>query len=103
MSYTPGGRTRDKRTATTLAIDPTSLTTITVNDSLGKAIINKTLINKREIVNIDFGINNSIDSTRDIVILIEDIDGNVKTITYNQNYSPLLLGDQIMDKNLILR
>ena len=94
---------RYDETATTLAIDPTSLTTITVNDSLSKAIINKTLINQREIVNIDFGINNSIDSNRTIELLIEDSNSNSKTITYTQNFSPLLLGDQIMNKNLILR
>ena len=86
----------------TLAIDPASLTTITVNDSASRATINKTLINEKDIVKVDFGINQNIDANRTIDLTISDKE-TTQTLTITQKYSALQFGDAILNKNLILR
>lgn len=86
----------------TLAVDPSELTAITVTDSANRAIVNKTLINEKDIVKVDFGINQNIDADRTIDVTLTD-SVTTKTITITQKYSPLLLGDQVLGKNLILR
>lgn len=86
----------------TFAVDPSELTSITVTDSASRATVNKKLINEKDIVKIDFGINQNIDSDRTIDVVIKD-SVTTKTMTITQKYSGLLFGDAIMNKNLILR
>ena len=86
----------------TLAVDPSELTAITVTDSASRATVNKTLINEKDIVKVDFGINQNLDADRTIDVRLTD-SVTTKTITITQKYSGLLFGDAIMNKNLILR
>lgn len=88
--------------AFTFAVDPSELTAITVVDSANRTTLNKTLINEKDIVKVDFGINQNIDADRTIDVTLTD-SVTTKTITITQKYSPLLLGDQVLGKNLILR
>ena len=86
----------------TLAVDPSELTSITVTDSASRATVNKKLINEKDIVKVDFGINQNMDSDRTIDVTLTD-SVTTKTITITQKHSGLLFGDAIMNKNLILR
>lgn len=86
----------------TLAIDPASLTTITVVDSASRATLNKTLINSKDIVKVDFGINQNTDANRTIDLTISDA-VTTQTLTITQKYSGLTFNDAILNKNLILR
>jgi len=86
----------------TLAVDPSELTTITVTDSANRATVNKVLINEKDIVKVDFGINQNLDDDRTIDVTFTD-SVTTKTVTITQKYSGLLFGDAIMNKNLILR
>lgn len=86
----------------TLAIDPASLTTITVVDSASRATINKTLINEKDIVKVDFGINQNIDANRTIDLTISD-KATTQTLTITQKYSALPFGDAVFGKNFIFR
>jgi hypothetical protein len=82
----------------TFAVDPASLTSITTTGGT----LSKTLVNGKDIVTLDFGINQNLDANREIVVTVSDSE-NTKDITINQKYSGLLFGDAIMNKNLILR
>ena len=86
----------------TFAIDPASLTTVTVTDSASRAVVNKTLINEKDIVKVDFGINQNLSTDRTIELTIAD-EVTTKTMTITQKYNGLTFGDAIMNKNLILR
>jgi len=86
----------------TLAVDPSELTSITVTDSASRATVNKVLINEKDIVKVDFGINQNLDADRTIDVTLTD-SVTTKTITITQKHSGLLFGDAIMNKNLILR
>lgn len=86
----------------TFAVDPSELTAITITDSASRAIVNKTLINSKDIVKVDFGINQNLDSDRTIDVTFTD-SVTTKTVTITQKYSGLLFGDAILNKNLILR
>ena len=89
-------------TASTFGVDPAELTAITVVDSNGTATVNKALINGKDIVKVDYGINQNLDTERTIEVTFAD-SVTTKTITITQKYSGLLFGDAIMNKNLILR
>jgi hypothetical protein len=89
-------------TAFTFAVDPSELTAITVTDSANRTTLNKTLINEKDIVKVDFGINQNLDADRTIDVTFTD-SVTTKTVTITQKFSGLLFGDAIMNKNLILR
>lgn len=89
-------------TAFTFAVDPSELTAITITDSASRAVVNKTLINEKDIVKVDFGINQNLDADRTIDVTFTD-SVTTKTVTITQKYSGLLFGDAILNKNLILR
>jgi len=86
----------------TLAVDPSELTSITVTDSASRATVNKTLINEKDIVKVDFGINQNIDANRTIDVTLTD-SVTTKTITITQKYTALTFGDAIFGKNFIFR
>jgi hypothetical protein len=89
-------------TSSTFAVDPSELTVITVVDSNNRTTLNKSLVNGKDIIKVDYGINQNLDAERTIEVTFAD-STTTKTVTITQKFSGLLFGDAIMNKNLILR